>query len=124
MAKKILVVEDNLDSRSILVTILRFMGYETIEAKDGSQAVEKGIAEQPDLIFMDIGLPGMTGIEAARALKENPASAGIPIVAHTAWDPAQWKDRALEVGMVEYLVKPVPTAILKATVEKFAKLDP
>lgn len=70
MAKKILVVEDVDDSRSILVVILqRFCGYDTIEAATGKEAIQKALAEKPDLIVMDLGLPDMTGVDAAKTLK-------------------------------------------------------
>lgn len=121
MAKKILVVEDNADSRFILVTRLRHIGYEVVEAATGAEGVEKALAEKPDLVLMDIGLPGMTGIEAARSIKENPVARHIPIVAHTAWDPSQWKDQALKAGMVEYVVKPVPMKALEETIKKFCR---
>ena len=120
MAKKILVVEDVDDSRSILVVILqRFCGYDTIEASTGKEAIQKAVAEKPDLIVMDLGLPDMTGVDAAKTLKENPSTASIPIIAHTAWAVRRWKDAALGVGMVEYLEKPVPKEVIKSTVAKF-----
>jgi CheY-like chemotaxis protein len=119
MAKRILVVEDNEDSRFILVVTLRGIGYETIEAETGTQGVEKALSEMPDLIVMDLGLPGMFGIDAARAVKENLATAHIPIIAHTAWSPSQWKEEALKVGMAEYLEKPVSRELMRATIEKF-----
>src|SRR5712692_6519745 len=119
MAKRILVVEDNEDSRFILVATLHCIGYETIEAKTGTQGVEKALSEKPDLIVMDLGLPGMSGIDAARAVKENLTTAHIPIIAHSAWSPSQWKEEALKVGMVDYLEKPVSRELMKATIEKF-----
>jgi DNA-binding NtrC family response regulator len=79
MAKKILVVEDVEDSRAILIIILqRFCGYETIEAGTGTEAIQKTVVERPDLIVMDLGLPDITGVEVAKALKENPNTAQIP----------------------------------------------
>jgi len=70
MAKKILVVEDRDDSRTILIAILtRFCGYETIEAANGTEAVEKAVSEKPDLILMDLDLPDISGIDAAKARK-------------------------------------------------------
>ena len=70
MAKRILVVEDVEDSRAILVLILqRYCGYETIEAVTGMEAIEKAIAEKPDLIVMDLGLPDITGVDAAKHSK-------------------------------------------------------
>ena len=119
MAKRILVVEDIEDSRFILVATLRSMGYETIEAETGTQGVEKALSEQPDLILMDLGLPGMSGIDAAKAVKANLTTTHIPIIAHTAWSASQWKEEALKVGMVGYLEKPVSREVMKATIEKF-----
>ena len=119
MAKRILVVEDNEDSRFILVATLYCIGYETIEAKTGTQGVEKALSEKPDLIVMDLGLPGMSGIDAARAVKENLTTAHIPIIAYSAWSSSQWKEEALKVGMVDYLEKPVSLELMKATIEKF-----
>ena len=120
MAKRILVVEDRDDSRTILVSILRrFCGYETIEAANGAEAIEKAVAEKPDLILMDLDLPDISGIDAAKAVKENPNTAHIPIVAQTAWSSRQWKGKVLRIGMVDYLEKPVSMELMKATIEKF-----
>jgi CheY-like chemotaxis protein len=119
MAKRILVVDDVEDSRAIIIIVLRrFCGYDTIEAATGTEAVKKALAEQPDLILMDLGLPDITGVAAAKALKDNPSTAHIPIVAHTAWSPATWQDAALNVGMVEYLQKPVPKELMKKTIDR------
>jgi CheY-like chemotaxis protein len=120
MSKKILVVEDVEDSRSILVIILqRFCGYETIEAATGTEAIQKTLHERPDLILMDLGLPDITGVDAAKALKGNPDTTHIPIIAHTAWSPAKWKDAALNAGMVDYLEKPVSKEVMKGTIARF-----
>jgi CheY-like chemotaxis protein len=112
-------VEDVDDSRSILVMILQRCGYDTIEAATGTEAVEKALSEKPDLILMDLGLPDITGVDAAKVLKGNLSTAHIPIVAHTAWTVGQWKDAAFEVGMVEYLEKPVSKELLKETIARF-----
>ena len=120
MSKRILVVEDRDDLRTILVSILRrFCGYETIEAANGAEAIEKAVAEKPDLILMDLDLPDISGIDAAKAVKENPNTAHIPIVAQTAWSSRQWKGKVLKIGMVDYLEKPVSMELMKATIEKF-----
>ena len=68
---------------------------------------------------MDLAMPGVTGIDAARTLKGNSSTAHIPIVAYTAWDGDQWRTPALGAGMVHYLVKPVMPERLKATIDKF-----
>ena len=119
MAKRILIVEDNEDSRFILLITLRRLGYEITEAESGTQGVEKALSERPDLIVMDLGLPGISGIDAARAIKENLTTAHIPIIAHSAWSPSQSKEAALKAGMVEYLEKPASKELMKATIERF-----
>jgi two-component system, cell cycle response regulator DivK len=120
MSNRILVVEDRDDLRTILVAILkRFCGYETIEAANGAEAIEKAVSEKPDLILMDLDLPDISGIDAAKAVKENPNTAHIPIVAQTAWSSRQWKGKVLRIGMVDYLEKPVSMELMKATIEKF-----
>lgn len=120
MSNRILVVEDRDDLRTILVGILRrFCGYETIEAANGAEAIEKAVSEKPDLILMDLDLPDISGIDAAKAVKENPNTAHIPIVAQTARSTRQWKGRVLRMGMVDYLEKPVSMELMKATIEKF-----
>lgn len=120
MSNRILVVEDRDDLRTILVGILRrFCGYETIEAANGAEAIEKAVSEKPDLILMDLDLPDISDIDAAKAVKENPNTAHIPIVAQTAWSSRQWKGRVLRMGMVDYLEKPVSMELMKATIEKF-----
>jgi CheY-like chemotaxis protein len=120
MAKRILVVEDVEDSRAILVLILqRYCGYETIEAATGMEGIEKAIAEKPDLIVMDLGLPDITGVDAAKTLKGNPSTAHIPIIAHSAWTKIQWQQAALNAGMVKYLEKPVDKELMKQTIERY-----
>ena len=120
MSKRILVVEDRDESRTILVAILKqFCGYETIEAANGAEAIEKALSEKPDLILMDLDLPDISGMEAAKAVKGNPNTAHIPIVAQTAWSSRQWKGRVLRLGMADYLEKPISMELMKATIEKF-----
>lgn len=120
MSKRILVVEDRDDLRTILVAILkRFCGYETIEAANGAEAIKKAEFEKPDLILMDLDLPDISGIDAAKAVKDNPNTAHIPIVAQSAWRSRQWKGKVLRMGMVDYLEKPVSMELMKATIERF-----
>jgi CheY-like chemotaxis protein len=123
MAKRILVVEDSDDARYLLVTILQRFGYETIEAATGTQAVEGAIAGNPDLIFMDLGLPKLNGLGATRAIRQNPTMVHVPIVAYTAWDANQYYQEAIDAGMVAYLEKPAPRDLIKRTIEQFVRTD-
>lgn len=119
MAKRILIVEDHKDSLSILVLIVRSLGYETIEARTGAEAIEKASFQNPNLVVMDMSLPDMTGADAARAIKENPSTVGLPIIAYSAWSTRTWMDQAASAGIAAYLIKPVPMALIKQTIEKF-----
>jgi CheY-like chemotaxis protein len=119
MPERILIVEDNEHSRTFLGLILGSAGYEVLEAENGTQAIEKALTGSPDLILMDLGLPDMTGIDAARLIKANPTTSHIPIMAYSAWSAREWREEALGAGMVEYLQKPVETELIKAKIEKF-----
>jgi len=121
MSVKVLIVEDHKESRQILAIQLRRLGYEVIEAVGGEQGIEKALVHVPDFIFMDLGLPDISGIKAAAKIKENPKTAEIPIVALTAWSERDFKAEVLKAGMVAYLGKPASPEILKATIERFLK---
>lgn len=116
-----LIVEDHKESREILAHQLRRLGHQVIEAMGGEQGIEKASAEAPDFIFMDLGLPDISGIKAAARIKENPKTADIPIVALTAWSERDFKAEVLKAGMADYLTKPTSPAVLKATIERFLK---
>lgn len=118
---KILVVEDHPDSREILTTQLKSMGYQVIEAATGEEGIEKAVASLPDLIVMDLGLPGIKGIEATQRLKQNPATAHIPVIALTAWNEKDFREEAEKAGIAEFLTKPTPRYQLQATIERFLK---
>lgn len=108
-----LLVEDNEDNRTIYSTVLRHLGYQVIEAQDGVQAVDLARSEHPDLILMDISIPGMDGWEATRVLRQDPATQEIPIIALTAHALPDDRKRATEVGFTSYLAKPIePNAVV------------
>lgn len=124
MAGKILVVEDHEDSREILTFQLRQMNYDVIEATNGQEAIDRAMHDGPDLIIMDLGLPGINGIQASAKLKETPQTASIPIIAHTAWDEHEYKKKALAAGIVEYLTKPTDPRTLRLVLEKLLQSRP
>jgi len=104
---KILLVEDNEMNRDMLSRRLSRRGYEVEVAIDGAQGIEKARALTPDLILMDVGLPGIDGLEATRRLKAEPGTRAIPIVALTANAMAGDQEEALAAGCDEYDTKPV-----------------
>jgi len=103
---KILVVEDERDIRELIGFTLRFAGFEVVLAANGAEAIEKAPQVQPDLILLDVRMPRMTGYEACRHLKENPATSTIPIVFLSAKGQDGEIKRGLDSGAVEYIVKP------------------
>jgi CheY-like chemotaxis protein len=104
---KILLVEDNELNRDMLSRRLSKRGYEVEVATDGAQGIEMARSLTPDLILMDVGLPGIDGLEATRRLKAEPRTSAIPIVALTANAMAGDQEEALAAGCDEYDTKPV-----------------
>ena len=105
--KKILLVEDNEVNRRLAGFLLRSHGYEVREATSGAAAFEMVERERPDLIVMDIQLPGMDGLEITRRLKEQPATADIPVVAVTSFAMKGDREKALAAGCAGYVTKPI-----------------
>jgi CheY-like chemotaxis protein len=122
-AKHLLIVEDNPHLRRILAGALEYHGYTVSEAATGEEAIVMAINENPKLILLDLTLPDMSGTEAARALKQNPQTAHIPIVGCSAHFGSEWRDQALRSGMVGYVQKPVPLQEIEAIIEQFILLE-
>lgn len=118
---RVLLVEDHDMSRTMLTRRLHRLGYEVTTAGNGREAVGKAVAWSPHLIVMDLSLPVVDGWTAARTLKSDPRTYGIPIVALTANVLLGDRERALEAGCDEYETKPVNMARL---VEKIRALLP
>jgi CheY-like chemotaxis protein len=116
---KILLVEDNEMNRDMLSRRLLKKGYEVVMAVDGEQAIELARSESPDLILMDISLPGLDGWEATRRLKATPGTQAIPIIALTAHAMAGDREKCLEAGCDDYDTKPVEFPRLLGKIEGF-----
>ena len=123
MAKSILVVEDNEDLRQMFAAILRFFGYQISEAGSGSEAIEKAAYAKPNLILLDLSLPDMSGIDAAHAIKKNQLTKDIPIIACSAHSTEEEMEEAHRAGIVAYLQKPIPVAVIRAKIEEFLPRD-
>jgi len=105
--EQLLVVEDNETSMKLFRDVLQASGYRTLEAASGAHAVELAAEHDPDLVLMDIQLPGINGIEALRQLRADPATAAIPIVAVTASAMTQDRQKILAAGFDAYQSKPI-----------------
>jgi two-component system cell cycle response regulator DivK len=104
---KILLVEDNEMNRDMLCRRLQRRGYEVLIALDGAEGVAEAQTEVPDLILMDMSLPGLDGWEATRRLKGAPETRSIPIIALTAHTMSGDRDKAIEAGCDDFDTKPV-----------------
>jgi len=105
--KNILLVEDNEVNRRLAGFLLRSQGYQVREATTALAAFEMLDKERPDLIVMDIQLPGIDGLEATRKLKEQPATADIPVIAVTSYAMKGDREKALAAGCAGYVTKPI-----------------
>lgn len=119
MSRKILLVEDNPANRYLATFLLETEGFEVVHAANGREAIEQAAKLHPDLILMDIQMPEMDGYEAARCIREVPETAGLPIVAVTSYAMAGDRERALRLGFVGYLEKPISAETFVAHVSRF-----
>ena len=117
-AKTILHVEDNELNRKIIRDLLRRTSYQLIEAPDGEAAVAIAHEQHPDLILMDVQLPKISGIEATRRLRAEPATADIPIIAITSFALSGDEQRAKDAGASAYLAKPYSPFTLLEMIRK------
>ena len=120
MAKVILVIEDDPDQRRLMERTLTTSGYRILTATDGQTGLESAVANQPRLIILDVMMPRMNGYQTARALKENPATAGIPILMVTAKQEPANQFWSSQVGADGFLTKPVDIAELVKAVGRLA----
>ncbi len=116
--KRILYIEDNPQNKRLVRKLLTVKGYDVLEADDGLIGVEMAQCEHPDLILMDINIPGIDGMEATARLKKSEV-AHIPIIALTANAMVGDRERIMAAGCDEYMQKPVSNAVLWDTVERF-----
>jgi two-component system, cell cycle response regulator DivK len=119
MSKRILVVEDQEDNRRILRDLLTSVGYEVVEAVSGEDGVRMAETQAPDLILMDIQLPGLDGYEATRRIKANTVQRQIPIIAVTSYALSGDDARAFEAGCDAYVSKPFSPRALLAKIREF-----
>ena len=118
---RILVVEDNDTNLMIFTDILRAAGHEVLTARTAEEAFGVVRNRPPDLILMDLQLPGMSGLDAVRTFKGNPDTRPIPIVAVTAHAMAAHRERAIEAGCSGYITKPIRSKEFREQVASYLK---
>lgn len=118
MSKTVLLVEDYADTRDFMRLMLETFGYNVVEAETGLQAIEQAQTAHPNLIFMDVSLPELDGLSAARKIRQTPALAETPIIAVTAY-ASQITAEALAAGCNSVVSKPVNIEALKSVLNEY-----
>ncbi len=119
--RSVMVIEDNEINMKLVRSLLEIGRFNIIEAVDAETGLELAREKQPDLILMDIQLPGMDGLEATSRLKANPSTKHIPVIALTSYAMDADKEKAQEVGCDGYISKPINTRTFLKEIEKFFK---
>ena len=115
--EKILVVDDSATDRLYLTEMLQQAGFNVITAENGEECLTKVDAEQPDMVLMDVVMPGLNGFQATRALSKNPATVHIPVIMCTGKEQATDRLWALRQGAKDCVIKPVSVEELLAKIE-------
>jgi CheY-like chemotaxis protein len=121
--KTILVVEDNELNMKLVKGLIKIGKYRMLEAIDAESGIQLIREQRPDLVLMDIQLPGMDGLSATKIIKEDPSLKDIPIVALTSYAMQGDKEKALEAGCTGYIAKPIDTRKFLETVSQYIKDD-
>ncbi|MBN2734430.1 MAG: response regulator [Methanomicrobiaceae archaeon] len=120
---KILIVEDNPNNLYLMRFILKKYGFEITEAITGEEGIVKAVSEKPDLILMDIQLPGIDGFETTRRIREIKDLSEIPIIALTSYAMTGDREKALSLGCTGYIEKPIDPDKIIAQITEFLKGD-
>ena len=123
----ILLVDDITDTRTMLASFLKGRAYDVIEAERGREAVEAALRDSPDLILMDIYMPNLDGLTAARHIRGNESTRDVPIIIISAYGELglddQLRRQTLAIGLTEYLTKPVDFDQLLEVIERLLKSE-
>lgn len=113
----ILIAEDSDDLRNMLRQFLEANGYQVLEALDGREAVALALGERPDLVLMDLGLPGTDGLSAVAEIRQQVPPAEMPVLIVSAYDRVEFRTEAVSAGCSGYVTKPINPADLLATIK-------
>ncbi len=117
--KTVLAIEDNEMNMKLLRTLLKMGKYKILEARDAEIGIQLARQQKPDLVLMDIQLPGMDGLTATHIFKDDPALMDIPIVAITSYAMQGDEEKALKAGCVDYIAKPIDTRNFLETISQY-----
>jgi adenylate cyclase len=122
MAEKILVVDDTPVNVKLLADLLTVKGYDVVTAANGAEALERVAKERPGLVLLDVMMPGMSGYDVCRKIRENPDTAMLPVVMVTALDPLKERVKGIEAGADDFLTKPINQPELLARVKSLLRI--
>lgn len=117
--KKILIVDDSNFERKVIIDHIKDFDLEIMEATNATEGIQKAIDSQPDIILMDVVMPGINGFQATKQLTQNPATKHIPVVMCTSKNQPTDKTWGEHQGAKAYIVKPINTSELKEVITKF-----
>ena len=120
-SRRVLVVDDNADAAETIAMLLEISGHETKVAGSGPEALDIARTWQPEVVFLDIGLPGMDGYEVARRMRDQASTVGAMLVALTGWGSDDMKAESKEAGFDLHLVKPVGPEVVANAVARATK---
>ena len=121
--KKILIAEDNPVNRELLRELLEMQDYEVFEACNGQEALDMIEQRRPDLLILDLGMPVLDGFGAIRKIRADPAFAGLPVLAATAYAMRGDREKTLEAGFDGYVSKPIQPAALKQEIARLLSMQ-
>jgi two-component system cell cycle response regulator DivK len=122
--EKVLIADDNRASRDLIRAILKSVRCNIIEASHGQQALDLIQQERPDLVLLDIDMPGLDGLTVVKRIRENISLAGLPVVAVTAFAMEGDREKAIAAGFTAYVTKPVRAAALRQQVQQLLGTAP
>ena len=117
--KTVLLAENNDDIRCLLRVALEAEGYRVVEAGDGGEAVERARRERPDVVLLDLSMPGVDGLEAARRLRSCEETRGVPVIAVSANPAEDFREAALAAGCDCYVSKPIDFDLLESLLRRY-----
>ena len=118
-SRKILVIEDNALNMKLVRSLLKIGKFEILEAEDAESGIQLMRQHLPDLVLMDVQLPGMNGLKATRIIKRDPTIKEIPIVALTSYAMQGDEEKAAEAGCSGYITKPIDTKSFLQVIDKY-----
>jgi CheY-like chemotaxis protein len=121
--RKILIVDDNADVVTTYRVVLERMGYAVATARDGSECLQRIEQDKPDIVLLDVLLPGLSGSEVCKLIKETARTRDTPVVAITASLAANTREKMADVGADEFLLKPIDVSNLNRVIKRFLGPD-